>query len=234
MSNPAFRACAIIPSHNHWRALPGVLTAICNAGLPVFLIDDGSHAEAKAALAALHDPDRGIELHRIDINQGKGAAVLAGFRKAIAAGFTHAVQIDADGQHDTGELQNLLEKARQQPVALITGVPVYDRSVPWGRAAGRWITHIWVWIETLSFQIRDSMCGFRVYPLAAVARLIRSGERIGHRMDFDTEIMVRLFWRGTTVVSHPVRVSYPPATLRTSPWFATICRFQPCIPGWFL
>jgi predicted LPLAT superfamily acyltransferase len=92
---------------------------------------------------------------------------------------------------------------------LVTGVPIYDASIPKGRAIGRWITHAWVWVETLSFQIRDSMCGFRVYPLAAVAALLAEGEQIGQRMDFDTEIMVRLFWRGVAVIDVPVAVTYP-------------------------
>jgi hypothetical protein len=80
--------------------------------------------------------------------------------------------------------------------------------VPWGRKIGRWVTHVWVWVETLSLQIADSMCGYRVYPLAAVRDLL-GREKIGLRMDFDTDIMVRLFWAGTPVCGLPVRVTYP-------------------------
>jgi hypothetical protein len=92
---------------------------------------------------------------------------------------------------------------------LITGLPRYDDSVPACRKIGRWITHVWVWIETLSLQIGDSMCGFRVYPLAAVRALL-DRRPVGNRMDFDIEIIVRLFWAGTPVCGLPVRVIYPP------------------------
>ncbi len=138
-----------------------------------------------------------------------GAAVVEGFRLAWEAGFTHALQVDADGQHDLDALPALLARAAERPDALVSGQPLYDASIPVGRKIGRWITHVWVWIETVSLRITDSMCGFRVYPLAAVRSLL-SEETVGRRMDFDTEIMVRLFWRGTAVEMVPVKVIYPP------------------------
>ncbi|MCW2236396.1 glycosyltransferase family 2 protein [Azospirillum canadense] len=206
----SFRPCAIVPSHNHWRAVGAVVAGLRAQGLPVFIIDDGSAEPARGALAALHDPKGGVTVRRLDANQGKGGAVMEGFRLALAEGFTHAAQVDADGQHDPDAVPGLLDLARTNLDALVTGVPVYDATIPRGRAIGRWVTHVWVWVETLSLRIRDSMCGFRVYPLAAVERLVASGERLGRRMDFDTEVMVRLFWRGTPVAELPVRVTYPP------------------------
>ncbi|WP_374382039.1 glycosyltransferase [Dongia sp.] len=207
--NNAPRICAIIPSHNHSRAMPGIVAALTSLGLPVFIIDDGSNDATAAALAGLADPSRGIAVARLDPNQGKGGAVLHGFQLAMAAGYTHALQVDADGQHDLGAVPRLLARIQGDPRALIAGVPVYDRSVPMGRAIGRYVTHVWVWIETLSFDISDSMCGLRIYPLAAVAALLAGGANIGRRMDFDTEIMVRLFWDGIQVVEEPVAVVYP-------------------------
>ncbi|HVJ42887.1 MAG TPA: glycosyltransferase [Dongiaceae bacterium] len=210
-STADFRPCAIIPSHNHWQGTAAVIAACRAQNLPVFLIDDGSVEPARSALASLGAGDLGGgDFYRCAQNLGKGGAVLQGFQLAMAAGFTHALQIDADGQHDVAALPSLLGQASRHPEALVTGVPIYDASIPKGRAIGRWITHVWVWIETLSFAIRDSMCGFRVYPLEAVARLFADGEQIGQRMDFDTEIMVRLFWRGCAVIDVPVAVTYPP------------------------
>jgi predicted LPLAT superfamily acyltransferase len=135
--------------------------------------------------------------------------VCDGFRLAREQGFTHAVQVDADGQHDPAALPRLLEMARAHPAALVSGAPVYDDSMPRARRIGRWFTHVWVFVETLSLRITDSMCGFRVYPLAACLELL-AAERVGARMDFDTDIMVRLFWRGVAPVMVPVRVTYPP------------------------
>lgn len=203
------KVCAIVPSYNHYKIIDSIVRRLSESGLPVFIIDDGSDEPARSILAALHDEAEGITVHRLDSNRGKGAAVMEGFRLAMVAGFTHAVQIDADGQHDLNALPRLLELAATYPDALISGQPIYDSSIPKGRKIGRWITHIWVWIETLSLRITDSMCGFRVYPLVPVQKLLAE-EIIGHYMEFDTEIMVRLFWRGIAPVMLPVKVIYPP------------------------
>jgi hypothetical protein len=106
------------------------------------------------------------------------------------------------------DLPCFLELARTHPDAIIAGCPVYDESVPALRLYARYLTHVWVWINTLSFAIRDSMCGFRAYPLAPVMRLI-ARHQVGRRMNFDTDIIVRLFWDGVPVRNLPTRVSYP-------------------------
>ncbi|BCL44935.1 acyltransferase [Enterobacter roggenkampii] len=118
------------------------------------------------------------------------------------------MQVDADGQHAIEDIPKLLALAERHPDALISGQPIYDDSIPRSRLYGRWITHVWVWIETLSLQLKDSMCGFRVYPVSPTLRLA-AREPLGKRMDFDTEVMVRLYWQGNTSVFLPTRVTYP-------------------------
>lgn len=204
-----FRLCAVIPSRNHYKALDSIVGDLRARGIPVFIVDDGSDAVAAQAIAALHNSEQGIKAIRLPQSQGKGGALVVAMKAAAAAGYSHALQVDADGQHDLRSLDALLAAAQARPDALVSGVPVYDRSIPRGRAIGRWLTHVWVWIETLSLQIKDSMCGFRVYPLAAALTVLRE-EPVGRYMDFDTEIMVRMHWRGTPVVQLPVRVTYPP------------------------
>jgi predicted LPLAT superfamily acyltransferase len=203
------KLCAVIPSHNHAKAVSGIVARLRAEGLPVLVVDDGSDPSFAATLAALHAPDDGVEVHRLPVNQGKGGAVMEGFRRAHAAGFSHALQVDADGQHDLDALPMLFAQALTHPEALIAGRPLFDASMPLGRRMGRWITHFWVCIETLSLRVRDSMCGFRLYPLDAVARATE-GVRLGRRMDFDTELMVRMLWQGTELIEVPVRVIYPP------------------------
>ena len=203
------KVCAVIPVYNHGEAVGAVVNAVRSHGLPCVLVDDGSEPGCAGVLDALAAKDSaGIQLVRLPQNEGKGGAMMAGFRAARAAGFSHALQIDADGQHDTGDIPRFLELAARSPGKLICGTPIYDESVPKGRLYGRYATHIWVWINTLSFAIRDSMCGFRVYPLAPTLALIDS-VRIGKRMDFDVEVAVRLFWRGMGIVNQPTRVRYP-------------------------
>lgn len=206
------RLCAVVPTYRHVRALPALiahLRAHCEA---VIIIDDGNTAPDSAAIAALHAPDARVEVLRLPVNSGKGAAMMRGFRRAIERGFTHALQIDADGQHDVGDLPKFVAAAQRAPKALVCGQAVYDESVPKARKIGRNITHFWVWVETLSFDIADSMCGYRIYPLALLSKVI-AGARIGARMDFDTEIAVRMHWRGVPVINVPTRVIYPPGNV---------------------
>jgi len=228
-----FKPCALVPSRNHHTALGGILATLRAHGLPVIVVDDGSDEPAQAAIAAFHDPGNGIQVLRRTTNGGKGAAVVAGIRLAAAQGYSHAVQVDADGQHDLGALDTLLDTARAHPQALVSGRPVYDRSVPRARKIGRWLTHVWVWVETLSLRIADSMCGFRVYPVAATLA-VADQEHLGQRMDFDTEIMVRLFWRGVPTLHVPVRVAYPEGNssnfrmLRDN-WLLTVMHTRLCL-----
>ena len=205
----SLRLCAIVPSYNHVRVVGDVVVKLRQLGLPVFVVDDGSDAPAAAALAALHDARHDVRVTRLPVNRGKGRAVCEGFRLAREAGFTHALQVDADGQHDLAAVPRMIDIARSHPDALVSGQAVFDGSAPLGRRIGRWITHVWVFVETLSFRITDSMCGLRVYPLAAVSAVV-DAEPVGERMDFDTAVMVRLCWRGVPLVMVPVRVSYPP------------------------
>jgi predicted LPLAT superfamily acyltransferase len=208
--NTAFSPCVVIPCYNHGAMMASVLARLAPFNLPVIVVDDGSDAATQLQLATLHAPQ--LSLLRLDSNQGKGAAVIHGLRAAAARGFTHAVQLDADGQHQAEDLPLMLAEAERYPDALISGQPLYDDSIPKSRLYGRYITHFWVWIETLSLSIRDSMCGFRVYPLAATLALC-DRRAIGQRMDFDTEIMVRLYWQGIHSRFIPTRVTYPASGL---------------------
>jgi glycosyltransferase involved in cell wall biosynthesis len=204
-----FRPCVVIPVYNHEHAIQAVLAQVLAHGLPVILVDDGCSAACAAVLdglAAAH-PDR-VALERHAVNQGKGGAVLTGFERAARDGHSHVLQVDADGQHSVDDVPRFLAAARAAPHAVIAGCPVYDESVPALRLYARYLTHVWVWINTLSLAIRDSMCGFRVYPVAPVLALARR-RRLGLRMNFDIEILVRLYWDGMTIVNLPTRVGYP-------------------------
>jgi glycosyltransferase involved in cell wall biosynthesis len=206
---PVFNLCVLIPVYNHEHAIGAVVGAVLTYGLPCILVDDGSSAACAKVLdqLAAARPDR-IKLVRHSINSGKGAAVLSGFRQAQDAGYSHVLQIDADGQHCVADIPTFLRLAAAHPQAIVAGYPRYDESVPKLRLYGRYLTHVWVWINTLSFQIKDSMCGFRIYPVAPVMALA-ARQKIGTRMNFDTDILVRLYWEGLDVLNLPTRVSYP-------------------------
>jgi glycosyltransferase involved in cell wall biosynthesis len=202
------KPCVVIPVYDHEHAIAETAGELERFGLTCYLVDDGSGPACRAALDALGARHSWVRVLRHEVNRGKGAAVRTGCEAAQRDGFTHAVQVDADGQHTIDDLPRLLALADETPEAVVTGIPVYDESVPKARLYGRYLTHVWVWINTLSLEIRDSMCGFRVYPLAAALDLWRTSY-VGRRMDFDTEILVKLWWRGVPLRQLPTRVTYP-------------------------
>ncbi|APG02646.1 glycosyl transferase [Luteibacter rhizovicinus DSM 16549] len=203
-----FAPCAVVPIYNHGRTIAATANALAGHGLPVLIVDDGSNAETRAILDTLVNGRDDLHLIRLVANGGKGAALSAGFMAAFDAGYSHVLQIDADGQHDTADVPRFLAEAKAAPDAMVCGRPIYDDSVPRARLYGRYLTHVCVWAETLSFAIQDSMCGYRLYPLDATRAEI-ARKPLPTRMDFDTEIAVRLFWRGVPVRNLPTRVIYP-------------------------
>ncbi len=198
----------VIPVYNHEHAVPAVASNLRAHGLPVVLVDDGSSESCRLALEKL-SAETGDQLVRLPVNGGKGAAVIAGLRRALELGYTHALQVDADGQHDLRDVPKFLAAARAEPEAVICGRPLFDASIPKVRFLSRYITHVLVWLQTLSFSaVRDSMCGFRLYPLRTVLEVVdRDG--VGRRMDFDVELLVKLVWRGRTLRWIDTQVSYP-------------------------
>lgn len=202
------KVTGVIPVYNHEHAVPAVAANLRAHGLPVVLVDDGSSDSCRLALEKL-SAETGDVLVRLAVNGGKGAAVIAGLRRALELGYTHALQVDADGQHDLRDVPKFLATARAEPDAVICGRPVFDESIPRVRFISRYITHVLVWLQTLSVsRVRDSMCGFRLYPLKTVLEVVdRDG--VGRRMDFDVELLVKLVWRGRTLRWIDTRVSYP-------------------------
>jgi glycosyltransferase involved in cell wall biosynthesis len=204
-----FLPSVVIPVFNHDGVISARVDSVLALGLPCILVDDGSGPACAAALTQLAAAHAGrVTLVRHARNRGKGAAVMSGIARAHELGRSHALQIDADDQHMAADIPAFLDLARKHPAAIIAGQPIFDESVPAARLYFRYLTHILVWIDTMSLEIRDSMCGFRVYPVAPVLELSRRVS-LGNRMDFDSEILVRSWWEGTEIISHRTQVRYP-------------------------
>lgn len=199
---------AVVPVFNHADSAGQVARVLRGQGLQVVLVDDGCDGPSARKLDDLLRFEPELILARHEVNRGKGAAVMTGFEVALRQGATHVLQVDADGQHDLAAVPGFVAAAEADPDAVICGYPEYDASVPKIRLLTRYLTHVWVWINTLSKRIVDSMCGFRLYPLAAVMPL-RTTLRGATHMDFDTEILVQLDWAGVRIVNLPVKVRYP-------------------------
>lgn len=153
-----------------------------------------------------------MEVLRLEANRGKGAALLEGFRRAAGLGFTHAVTLDADGQHLPADIPGFLAEARARPSAILVGERRLEGSgAPRASSVGRWVSNFWT-LRTTGFDLPDTQCGFRCYPVAEVLALpLRR-----RRYDFEVEVLVRGAWAGLELVSVPVGVWYPPREERVS------------------
>lgn len=203
-----FNPCILIPCYNHGRFLEKTIKSLEYLKIPCLVVDDGSTDGGTRLIKQLPETYPWVQILTRQKNGGKGKAISAGIFELKEQGFTHALQIDADGQHDAGAARKLLELGRQYPDDLISGQPIYDDSVPASRKYGRLITQFWVALETRSLEIKDSMCGFRLYNVNTIVQLLNT-ENVGVGMDFDIDVLVRLYWRGVNFHFVPIKVIYP-------------------------
>ncbi|MGB6220159.1 glycosyltransferase family 2 protein [Haloferula sp.] len=206
---PDFRPTILIPSFNTGPILIKTVRAAIATGYPVRVVIDGSTDGSDARLSEF-DGTKNFTVHRLPVNQGKGSAILHGIRAAQAEGFTHALAMDADGQHPADRIADYFAIGKQHPEAAVFGSPIFDARAPALRVGGRKISNFWANLETLGWGIDDSLFGMRLYPIGP---LIAEFENtyFARRFDFDPEIAVRLAWRGVPIINLPTAVRYPSA-----------------------
>ncbi|HYC71182.1 MAG TPA: glycosyltransferase [Opitutaceae bacterium] len=197
----------LLPSYNTGPRLAAVVAEALACWQPVMVVIDGSDDGSDADILALARREPDLTVLRLPRNAGKGAAVLAGAAEAAARGFTHALVMDADGQHPADRIRDFMEYSRQRPEALVLGRPVFGPDVPLERLYFRKLSVALVWLSILGAGIPDPLYGFRVYPLRPLLEAL-GRTRGGRRYDFDTEAAVRLVWGGTPPHSLPAPVRY--------------------------
>ena len=197
----------LIPSYNPG---PNVLATVRSAlaqWAPVWVVVDGSSDGSGEMLQALAATEPGLQVIVLPENRGKGAAVLAGIIRAAAAGFTHALTMDSDGQHPADLIPAFMATSQAAPGAMILGKPVFGPEAPALRVNGRKVSNGWANLETLWMGVGDSLYGFRVYPIAPLMQIMRAN-RFMRRFDFDPEAVVRLCWAGVRPVNVDAPVRY--------------------------
>ncbi len=197
----------LIPSYNTGARLVETVREARRLWSPVWVVVDGSTDGSGEKLSLMAAGDPGLRVLILARNQGKGAAMLHGLRAALAAGFTHALSMDADGQHPASAIPQFMAASQANPGALILGAPVFDASAPWIRVHGRRVSNGLANLETLWTGIGDSLCGYRVYPIAPLCAVMEN-RRWMRRFDFEAEAAVRLAWRGLPIVNLPAHVRY--------------------------
>lgn len=198
MINPAF----LIPYYNHPKKIKDLCDALQKNGLHVLVVNDGSDEKSREVL----DKIENIEILDLVKNGGKGYAIKVGCKHLMQNGFTHALQIDADFQHDIEDVDKFLNLCEKNPSSCICGSPVYDENIPKSRLHGRKITNFWIKVNTLGGIKNDGMCGFRLYPLKEIAKSLESTK--ANYMDFDTEVLVRAYWNRVDILWIDTKINY--------------------------
>jgi glycosyltransferase involved in cell wall biosynthesis len=204
---PSSTHLVLIPSYNTGDQVYETVRSARQYWNPVWVVVDGSTDGTAQGLQAMAAQDPGLQVAVLPQNQGKGSAVLLGLRRAQAEGFTHALTMDSDGQHPASLIPAFMRDSQLRPDAMILGRPVFDASAPLLRVRGRRVSNWWTNLETLGAGVADSLYGFRVYPVAALAATMARQPWM-RRFDFDTEAVVRLAWRGIKPINRDAPVKY--------------------------
>ncbi|HEX6018421.1 MAG TPA: glycosyltransferase family 2 protein [Burkholderiaceae bacterium] len=197
----------VIPSFDTGPVVYDTVRAARAAWQPVYVVVDGSRDGTGEGLQAMAAADPGLRVWLLPRNRGKGAAVLHGLQQVRDAGFSHALTMDADGQHPAQCIEAFMRASVERPEAMILGRPLFDASAPALRVRGRRVSNWWTDLETLGAGVGDSLFGFRVYPIAELLAVMQR-QRWMRRFDFDTEAVVRLAWRGVKPINRDAPVRY--------------------------
>jgi len=185
----------LIPTFNTGARLLATVREALVRWRPVWVVVDGSTDGSNQSVEAMTTLEEGLRVITLAQNGGKGAAVLAGAQAALAAGFSHALVMDADGQHPADRIEEFMQASQQNPRSLVLGRPIFGPEAPQVRLQGRKLSIGLVQLEVFGKAIHDPLFGFRVYPLEPLAKVL-TGTRWARRYDFDPEVAVRLVWRG--------------------------------------
>ena len=208
-SSPNYRLCIIIPTYNNAGTIRQVVDDACRICADVIVVNDGSTDDTSEILSTLPGTTTVVSYAK---NKGKGHALVEGFRKAKELGFTHAVTMDADGQHFADDIHLLVEAMKKDPDAIIVGSRnLTEENMPRQNTFANRFSNFWFRLQT-GIDLPDTQSGFRLYPLAS----LRGLRLITSRYEAELELMVFAAWAGVSVLSVPVRVYYPPAEERVS------------------
>lgn len=189
---------AIIPAFQTEPSVAKVVQATRRVIPDLLVIDDGSTDDTAGAARRA-----GAEVLRFPVNRGKGIALRAGFSWAVENGCRAVVTLDADGQHDPGEIPKLLDRWHETQAALVIGSRSHmeEEMTPSRRFGNRFARRAISFFAGL--PVADAQSGFRVYD----ADLLRSIALRGVRYELEAEVIVRAARRGYRVESTPIRLA---------------------------
>jgi glycosyltransferase involved in cell wall biosynthesis len=201
----------VIPVYNHGGTVADVVRSVSGQGLPVIVVDDGSTDGTSRQLQSI----QGIRVLHHPHNRGKGAALITGMTEAARTA-AWAVCLDADGQHDPGDIPALIGAIAASERPIVIGRRQMMTAAPWTSRFGRKFSNFWVWASS-GVYLNDTQSGFRIYPLPEVLDL----DVEARRYQYEVEVLAKAVWNGIPIKEAPVGVCYDPGGRRIShfhPW----------------
>ncbi len=212
----ALHCCVLIPTYNNHKTLQRVIDEVYNYTKNIIVVNDGSTDNTKRILENYSF----LQVINIPVNKGKGNALKRGFKEAQKMGYKYAISMDSDGQHFPDDLHVFLDALEEhitsQPDLLVIGSrKMDDPTVPDKSSIGNRFSTFWYWVET-GIKLKDTQCGYRLYPLEAVNSL----SLYTSRFELEIEVIVKAAWNGVKVINLPVKVLYDPQERVThfKPW----------------
>lgn len=204
------KVCVVVPTYNNCKTIADVLRRVAVITPHVIVVDDGCTDDTREQLSRFTEAP--LDIVSYGRNQGKGQALLAGFRRAQELGYDYAITLDSDGQHFPEDIPLFVEALEQHPGALIVGARnLQEENMPGGNTFANKFSNFWFTVQTWK-RLPDTQTGFRLYPLKKLA-----GTRfVTSRYEAELELLVFAAWHGVELVSVPVRVYYPPKGERVS------------------
>ena len=212
----ALHCCVLIPTYNNHKTLQRVIDEVYNYTKNIIVVNDGSTDNTERILENFSF----LQVINIPVNKGKGNALKRGFKEAQKMGYKYAISMDSDGQHFPDDLHVFLDALEEhitsQPELLVIGSrKMDDPTVPDKSSIGNRFSTFWYWVET-GIKLKDTQCGYRLYPLEAVNSL----SLYTSRFELEIEVIVKAAWSGVKVINLPVKVLYDPQERVThfKPW----------------
>lgn len=183
----ANRIVVVMPALNESRTIFSLIIEV-QKKIPVILVDDGStDATSKNAILA------NAIVIRHEVSRGYDAALSSGLNKALEMGFTHAITMDADGQHNPIFLQSFID--------LIAGGA--NLIVGKRNQLQRRSEFIFALFGKILWKLSDPLCGMKAYRLSYI-------NEYGSFNRWDsagTEFAIRLIKAGISPIEIPISIS---------------------------
>ena len=216
----------IIPALDEEQAIAGTVQGVPEFVDHVIVIDDAS-SDATAAVAERTARTCGFQswdVIRHEHNRGVGAAIVTGYRRALACGLDVAAVMAGDGQMDPADLPGLLDPIADGHTDYSKGNRFKDRAVwttmPWPRIVGNLALSMATKISSGYWNIFDSQCGYTAITASALERI--DLDRVFSRYGYPNDFLARLHSAGLRVMDVPVRAIYGPTWKSGIAWHTVI------------